>query len=145
MSDDNPTIVGKYTRRLEVVGGIEHKADPRAYRAYGIDKPNNKTARFRIEYNNADRMIDSPTKSYLTEVRYSAGRYIALIFTSSAFLLEGENLEEFSEYLDDDQIRSIHQFNPKLHDKPAEGEAIITRIRRMGAEIMGEWEKETES
>lgn len=145
MSDDNPTIVGKYTRRLEVVGGMEHKADPRAYRAYGIDKPNNKTARIRIEYNNADRMIDSPTKSYLTEVRYSAGRYLALIFTGSAFLLEGENLDELSEYLDNNEIKSLHVFNPKLHDKPAEGEPIITRIRRMGAEIIPELEEREEA
>ena len=141
MSDDNPTIVGKYTRRLEVVAGIEHKADPKAYHAYGIDIKNNKTPRIRIEYNNADRMIDSPTKSYLTEVRYSSGRYLALIFTGSAFLLEGEHLDELSQHLDADQIKSLHVFNPKLHDKPAEGEPIITRIRRMGAEIMPEWEE----
>lgn len=136
MSDNEQSVftryAGKPQTRLEVIDGGRQPGVKSTYKAYGIDKPNNRRSRILIECNTVDKLKVSLPKSYLSEVQYSAERFICLMFTSSVFLIEGEHLDEFFEYLDEEQIRSIHGFNPHLHEVPAEGEAIITRIRRMG-------------
>ena len=149
MSENRQGVFTRYApsktpARLEVIDGGRQQVESSDYAAYGIDKPNNRTARLRIEVNNADRTIYSMAKSYLVEVQYSASKFVALVFTNCVFLLEGENLSEFVEKLDDDEIKSIHCFNPKLHDKLPEGKAVITKMRRISIQEMAESDDDLE-
>jgi len=132
---------GKPQAKLEVIDGGKQTPGKSAYRAYGIDKPNSRKSRLQIEFNSVDPVIVSLTKTYLVEIQYIAERYVCLMFTTCAFLLEGENLGSLVELLNDDQVLSIHAFNPRRHDIPNEGEAIITHISRsslQGASMIDE-------
>lgn len=152
MSDTKQSVFAKYTAStakpsasLELIDGGKPEGASRDYRAYGIDKPGNRTARIRVECHDADRVVLSLAKSYLVEVQYSEGCFIALIFTTCAVMLEGRNLDTLMEHLDDDQLKSIHAFNSTLHDRPPEGEAIITRIRRISLQEFATGVEETDS
>ena len=62
-----------------------------------------------------------------------------LIFTTVVFLMEGENLDPLVELLNDEEVKSLHRFNPKLHEAPAEGETILTSIRLVTRSVSGLW------
>lgn len=118
----------KSSPKLEVVETRPAKPGKHIYKAYGVDKPRSKS-RLYIEHNDADQTVNTMAKGYLVQITYSARRYLALIFTTVVFLMEGENLDPLVELLNDEEVKSLHRFNPKLHEKPAAGEPVITRIR----------------
>ena len=148
MSENRQGVFTRYAAKpqakLEVIDGGRQNTENSNYAAYGIDKPNNRTSRLRIELNNADRTVYSMAKSYLVEVQFSAKRFVALVFTNCVFMLEGANLDDLIEKLDDDEIKSIHGFNAKLHSTPPEDKAIITSIRRISIQEMADSDDDSE-
>lgn len=115
--------------KLDLIEGGRPDDEKQPYKAYGIDKPNNRTERIDICFHNADNRRCSPAKSYLVNIDYSAGQYMALIFTTCVYLMEGENLDALYQKLNDNEIESLHCFNPKRHHAPGKGETILTSIR----------------
>lgn len=115
-------------------------SSPRAYRAYGIDAPQRRPSLVGIYY--GDGRMGLMQKSFLQEVLFTSHQHLSLIFTGCIITLEGQHLDQLVELLQDEKILSLHCFNPKLHDRPAEGEVIITRIeRRSSGDVMLKREK----
>jgi len=113
----------------------------RAYKAYGVDAPQKRPTLIAIHYGNGP--ISLMQKSYMTEVLLTSHQHISLIFTSCVITLEGQHLEQLLELLQDEKILSLHCFNPKLHDKPQEGEILITKIERRNlGEVLMKKEKQ---
>jgi hypothetical protein len=145
MSGKN-SMVDQYlsqTPHLEVVDGGKTDHGKQKYHAYTIDKPNNRTLRLRIEHSDQDRTTSTMAKSYLVEVTASADQYIALIFTTAAFMIEGRNLSELQEKLDADQVRSIVCYSPVWYQTPADDAAVITNIRRIALQELVPLDRDT--
>ena len=142
--NDKKSVAERFTAKappLEVIEGGKPQAGKQPYKAYGIDKPNNRTERIDICYHDADNRRNSPAKSYLVNIDYSAGKYLALIFTTCVYMLEGEYLEAIYQRLNDNEVESLHCFNPKLHEAPEPETPILTRIQMISsaeAESFGE-------
>jgi hypothetical protein len=112
----------------------------RAYKAYGVDAPQRRPTLIAIHYGNGS--IGLMQKSFMTEVLLTSHQHVSLIFTSCIITLEGEHLDQLLELLQDEKILSLHCFNLKVHDKPAEGEILITKIeRRKSGEVLMKKEK----
>lgn len=127
MSDSNVSILDQYRAKPEK----EDSGDSSEYKAYGIDAPRNRTPMIRIEYPEGTRGLMA--KHYLVEVICTSSQYLSLIFTTGIVTLEGENLDSvLLEKLQEEEIRSLHCFNPKRHKPPPVSEPIITKIRRTG-------------
>lgn len=117
-----------------------HSPSKRAYRAYGVDAPQRRPTLVAIHY--GDGQIGLMQKSFMTEALLTSHQHLSLIYTNCVITLEGQNLHLLLELLQDEKILSLHCFNPKLYDKPAEGEILITRIeRRSSSEVLMKKEK----
>lgn len=105
------------------------------YKAWGRDKPKNRTTKIRIEYNNGE--VQNIAKSYTTGELYGAN-CISLVQTDYIITLEGENLLPLMELLQLEEVLSLHEFDAARHELPPPGEAVIHSIqRRMHRELMG--------
>ena len=112
----------------------------RAYKAYGVDAPQRRSTLVAFHY--GDGRIGLMQKSFLTEVLLTSHQHVSLIYTNCIITLEGQNLDQLLELFQDEKILSLHCFNPKIHDKPAEGEILITKIeRRSSGEVLLKKEK----
>ena len=81
-------------------------------------------------------------KSFLTEVLLTSHQHVSLIYANCIITLEGQHLDQLLDLFQDEKILSLHCFNPKLHDKPADGEILITKIeRRSSGEVLVKKEK----
>lgn len=136
MNDKNePTVFDRYVStppKLILIDGGKPDTSKQPYKAYRIDAPDNQGARIRIERNDEDRTTSSLARSYLVEWVASADQYLSLIFTTALFMIEGKNLDDLLEKLDDNQVNAICCFNPLRYLPPGENEPIITAIERVG-------------
>ena len=84
--------------------------------------------------------------SYLVEVvALPASKMISLVFTNCVLTILGDNLFKGSsdspsliELIQDDQVRSLHWFDPAQYQQPGEGELVITEFRRQTFDELGE-------
>lgn len=115
-------------------------APSRAYKAYGVDAPQRRPTLIAIHYGNGQ--ISLVQKSFMSEALFTSHQHISLIYANCIITLEGQHLDQLVDLLQDEKILSLHCFNPKLHDKPAEGEILITKIeRRSSGEVLMKKEK----
>lgn len=128
-NDSVVAILDQYRARPKPAeSSAPDSASERAYRAYGVDAPQKRPTLVAIHY--GDGQIGLMQKSFMTEALLTSHQHLSLIYTNCIITLEGRNLHLLLELLQDEKILSLHCFNPKLHDKPAEGEILITRIER---------------
>lgn len=112
----------------------------RTYKAYGVDAPQRRPTLVAFHY--GDGRIGLMQKSFLTEVLLTSHQHVSLIYTNCIITLEGQNLDQLLDLFQDEKILSLHCFNPKLYDKPADGEILITKIeRRSSGEVLMKKEK----
>lgn len=114
----------KPSPQLEVI-----KGGKQPYKAYGADAPKNRSRFLDIDYGNGQ--VGGIAKAYFTEWCCTEGKMLSLLFTTCVIEIEGEHLEKIVEMLREDTLGSIHCFRPKHHEPPAEGQAIITKIRHL--------------
>ena len=70
-------------------------------------------------------------KHYLVEVICSSSQNLSIVFTTAVLKLMGENLDTILlEKLQEEEVRSLHIFDPSKHDRPADDEPVITKIIR---------------
>lgn len=69
--------------------------------------------------------------SYQFLIRFilaSPDTILTLIFSDVIITLEGENLGQLAEHLQEEKIKSIACFNPEIHDRPDADTPCITAI-----------------
>lgn len=101
------------------------------YQAFTPSNVENQNTRLRIEMNDLDRTRFLLSKAYLVEVIMSADQFVAFIFTTAAFMIQGEHLSTLFDRLDMDSLTTIACFNANYHRQPGEGEPIINSIQRI--------------
>lgn len=103
-------------------------ASVRAYRAYGVDAPQKRPSLIAIHYNSEQQSLIQ--KSFLKEALFTGHQNITLFLAHCVIAIEGKHLDQLFELLQDEKILSLHCFDPKIHDRPQDGEILITRIER---------------
>jgi len=130
MSDSNVSVLKQHRQSLEKLKQVDsQKSGARDYKAYGIDPPRNRTPLICVEYPDGTKGLFA--KHYLVEVICTSSQYLSLVFTTGIVTLEGENLDTILlEKIQEEEVRSLHTFDSKKHDKPADDEPIIRKITR---------------
>lgn len=123
---DNLSVMERYRQKAEQKPeSTEEPASGREYRAYAIDKPKNPSMLW-LDYDGA--VFELLEKSNLVKVLCTSPEYLSLIFTHSVYTLEGKYLDKLRVLLMEDKIRSLHCFDARRHDPPADGETVILFI-----------------
>lgn|GEM_PF-6751575 len=142
MTDNQTKVVSMLDQYRTSPKASEKPAElpERAYKAYGVDAPQRRPTLVAIHY--GDGQIGLMQKSFLTEALFTSHQHVSLIYTNCIITLEGRHLDLLVDLLQDEKILSLHCFNDKLHDKPQEGEILITKVeRRSSGEILMKKEK----
>ena len=100
----------------------------KTYNAVARIKGSEKTDRFRIY--DAEGNFDFYSYSHLIEGSFRNG-ILTLNTTTRSFALSGKNLDQVAELFSDRKVKALYQFNPAIHQPPAEPkEIIIEKIER---------------
>lgn len=132
MSDKTVVRVLDQYRTKEAAGAAHPNPDPlssRRYKAYGVQPPRSKVTDLRLIY--ADGSMGLISKLYRSEVMMTSHTWLSIVFDNCSITLQGRNLDQLIDLIQDDEIRSLHCFNPALHDPPPDGEILITTIERI--------------
>lgn len=114
-------------------------ASKRAYRAYGVDAPQKRPTLISIHYGGECKTLIQ--KSFLTRMEFTGHQHLAMIFSDCIITLEGRHLDQLELLFQDEKILSLHCFDAKIHDKPAEEEILITSIQQINP---AEWRTKKE-
>jgi hypothetical protein len=129
-----PTVFDRYVPtppKLTIIEGGNSKSGKQPYTACRVDERHRRSVQIRLELHDKDGTTCSLSRAYLVEWVASADQYLTLIFTTSTFSIEGKNLTDMLETLDNDHMNiTLCAFNPRLHIEPDEREPVITHIRR---------------
>ena len=143
MSDNQSSVVSildQYKLKAKTAEPLPTPESSRDYKAYGVDAPQRRPTLVALHY--GDGRIGLMQKSFLTEVLLTSHQHVSLIYANCIITLEGQHLDQLLDLFKDEKILSLHCFNPKLHDKPADGEILITKIeRRSSGEVLVKKEK----
>lgn len=127
-------ILSRFTTKVAPPNGHTEPEDvepvnKRAYQALRPEPQNRRTpARLRIVY--GDGVVSLMSYTFLSEVLCTSPQFISLIYSHCIITLEGRNLLELVDLLQEDKARTITCFNGRRHDEPEAGAAVITRIAR---------------
>lgn len=134
--NDRVSILDQYRSKAKIAAeAVPSLTGGREYKAYGIQPPRTRSTDLRINY--GDGRIGLMSKSYRTEALLTSHQHLSLIFNDCIITLEGRHLDQLIELIQDDELRSLHCFNPKIHDAPTDDEILITRIdRRTTIEVL---------
>lgn len=134
MSDSQHKVVSildQYKVKAQASEAAQAEPTPgKDYKAYGVDAPQKRPTLIAIYYGDGQKSLVQ--KSFMSEVLFTSHQHVSMIFNNCVITLHGQHLDNLLELLQDERILSLHCFNPKLHDKPAEGEILITKIERRG-------------
>lgn len=103
---------------------------PGHYKAYGVQPPRTRVTDIRIVYGNG--RIELISKLYRSRMVLTSHQHVSIIFDSCVLILEGRNLDQLVDLIQDDEIRSLYCFAPHLHILPPEEEILITNIECRG-------------
>lgn len=135
MSDkEQPTVFERHIPKPPKLTAMDSGKQPsgkQRYQAFECREIGNRAVRLRIEFHDQDRTASLLAHAYLVEVFSTDDCLVSLIFTSTIFTLEGENLGALLEALEREEVSVIRRFNPNLHERPKEDAPIITRIYRV--------------
>ena len=98
------------------------------YQAWGIDQAKKQQTRLRIFYGNDT--IGLMSYAYLMEAACTSHQLVSLIYTNCVITLEGRNLTELIELLQDERIDYLRCFQVDNYTKPTGDKPIIIDITR---------------
>lgn len=116
-------------------------ATGRDYEAAVNDPTNRRTpARLRLTY--GDGTIALMSYAYLVEVLCTSHQALSLIYTNVAITLEGRNLTQLIEPLQEEKLRALTCFNARRHNEPAADKPVITTITRQSLQDLAAKQRE---
>jgi len=111
----------------------------RVYRAYGVDAPQKRPTLIAIHYDSERETLVQ--KSNISRMVFTGHQHLSMIFADCVITLQGRHLKRLAELFQDEKILSLHCFDPKIHDMPADDEIIITSIEERA---LGGWQMKKE-
>ncbi len=78
-----------------------------------------------------------PSYHHLADIRFDHDHetYFTLIYNFMAVRVSGQNLAPVVHAIDAEDCKRLHEFHPKLHDKPERGAPIIEKIEIVGKDV----------
>lgn len=104
-------------------------ATGRDYEA-AVNDPTNRRMPARLRLTYGDGTIALMSYAYLVEVLCTSHQALSLIYTNVAITLEGRNLTQLIEPLQEEKLRALTCFNARRHDEPPADKPVITAITR---------------
>jgi hypothetical protein len=96
------------------------------YAAADVERTSKRVPRFKVYYSNGD--VELKNYAYLMDVISVAPEYLALVFTTGALVLKGQNVRSLLDDLQDEQVRTLYPFDENRHLPPEENAAVIDTI-----------------
>ena len=101
--------------------------DPRHYKAFGTyQASSHRELYIDVRDKNGDGYLVS--YSYITRIKYTAGRLVSIVGTDFGITLEGRELNKLIEPLHDERIRYVQEFNDSRFNVPEDGDVVIEKI-----------------
>lgn len=120
MSDNVTSLAERYRKQDD--------SPKTEYKAFAEDKSRTRQARFKVSF--ADGSIGLFSYSYLAEVYSTSHQYVTLFFHNCMVMIEGRNLTELIDLLQDEKIRELRCYNAKYFMEPPAEDTVILKITR---------------
>lgn len=105
---------------------VQPGTQSRTYKAWLAKAPQSDTSF--IAFHSSDGQINLVRKRLIQEYLFTSDQYLSVFCADCLITLQGRNLDLLFDLLQHEQIRSLHCFDPKIHEKPVGNEIVITRI-----------------
>ena len=100
------------------------------YKAFGIE--HNKKRQTRLDIRRKDGNGTLLYYPYISTIEYSGSQHLSIIYHGSVMNFYGKKLDELIEPLQDEKIRYLQEFDPKIHTESLlKDEVVIKQIEFM--------------
>jgi hypothetical protein len=109
--------------RPQSTSAPEFETDKMVYTAVGLNKRVKPQRRLMLYFH--DGTVAIMSYAYLMEIISTSHQFVSLIYTNCVITLKGYNLDGLLDLLQEERVKALQCYSPKIHLKPTDRKQVI--------------------